>query len=77
MTTFIYLFLFYFLCLVNEGREGPHTDISGPSLARRRNAVYMAFRWRADDGPTLDAGLVALWFSGGLDRCCFEALCFL
>ena len=22
----------------------------------------MAFRWRADDGPTLDAGLVAMWF---------------
>ena len=76
MTTFIYLFLFYFLCLVNEGREDPHTAISGTSSARRRNAVYMASRWRADDGPTLNAGLIALWFSGDLDRCCFEALCF-
>ena len=23
----------------------------------------MAFRWRAYDGPTLNAGLVTLWFS--------------
>ena len=23
----------------------------GPSTARQRNAIYMAFRWRADDGP--------------------------
>ena len=25
----------------------------------------MAFLWRADDGPTLNAGLVALWFLRG------------
>ena len=25
----------------------------GPSSARQRNAIYMAFRWRADDGPLL------------------------
>ena len=25
----------------------------------------MVFRWRADDGPTLNSGLVALWFSRG------------
>ena len=25
----------------------------GPSLARQRNALEMAFRWRADDGPLL------------------------
>ena len=24
----------------------------------------MAFHWQADDGPTLNAGLVALWFKG-------------
>ena len=23
----------------------------GPTSARQRNSVYMAFRWRADDGP--------------------------
>ena len=25
----------------------------GPSSARKRNAILMAFRWRADDGPLL------------------------
>ena len=25
----------------------------GPSSARHRNAIKMAFRWRADDGPLL------------------------
>ena len=28
----------------------------------------MAFRWRADDGPILNAGLGALRFSGDLDQ---------
>ena len=46
--------------LVDEGREDPNTTISGPSSAHQRNAIKMAFRWRADDGPTLNAGLVAL-----------------
>ena len=32
----------------------------GPSSARQRNAINMAFRWRANDDPTLNAGLVAL-----------------
>ena len=31
--------------------------LSGPSLARHRN---VAFRWRADDSPTWNTGLVAL-----------------
>ena len=34
--------------LVDEGREDPNTTISG-SLS--------AFRWRADDGPPLNAGV--------------------
>ena len=42
--------------LVDEGREDPSTTISGPSSA---------FRWRADDGPTMNAGLVALRFFRG------------
>ena len=25
-----------------------------------KRAIEMAFRWRADDGPTMNAGLVAL-----------------
>ena len=48
-----------------ETREDPNTTISGPSSARQRSAIYMAFRWRADDGPTLKAVLVALWFCSG------------
>ena len=43
--------------LVDEGREDPNTTISGPM---QRNTFKMAFHWRADDGPTLNAGLVAL-----------------
>ena len=32
----------------------------------------MAFRWRADNGRTLNAGLVACDFSGDLDQYCVE-----
>ena len=43
-----------------ETREDPNTTISRLSSARQGPAIYMAFRWRADDGPTLKAVLVAL-----------------
>ena len=43
-----------------EGWLDPNTTISWPSSARQRYAIEMAFRWRADDGPTLNAGSVAL-----------------
>ena len=46
--------------LVYEGREDLNTTISGPSLARQQNVIEMAFRRRADDSQTLNAGLVAL-----------------
>ena len=39
----------------DEGRKDTNTTISGPSSARQRT-----FRWQADDGTTLNAGLVAL-----------------
>ena len=45
---------------VDEWRKDLNTTISGPLSARQRNAIEMAFLWRADDGPTLNAGLVAL-----------------
>ena len=38
----------------------PNITTSGPSSARQRNAIWMAFRWRADDSSTLNAGSVAL-----------------
>ena len=46
--------------LVDEMIEDPNMTINGPSSTRQRNAIEMAFRWRADAGPTLNAGLVAL-----------------
>ena len=58
--------------LVDEGREDQNTTIGGPSSARQRNA----FCWRADNGPTLNAGLVACDFSGDLDQYCLETLFF-
>ena len=54
------LLTMFFLAV--EGGEDPNTTISGPSSVRQRNAIQMAFRWRADDGPVLNASLVALCF---------------
>ena len=51
---------FSFKLMRVETREDPNTTISGPSSARQRYAIYMAFRWRADDGPTLKTVFVAL-----------------
>ena len=51
--------------LVDAVREDPNTTISGPSLAHQQNAIKMAFRWCANDGPTFNAGLVALCFFRG------------
>ena len=45
---------------VDEWRKDLNITISGPSSARQRNAFEMAFLWRADDGPTLNAGSAAL-----------------
>ena len=41
---------------------------SGTLSASHRNAIPMAFRWRADNGPPLNAGLVALRFLGDPDQ---------
>ena len=42
-----------------------NTAINGPWSACQRNAIEMAFCWWAD-GPTLNAGLIALWFFQGI-----------
>ena len=42
--------------LVDVGRKDPNTIISRPSSARQRNTINV------DDGPTFNAGLVALSF---------------
>ena len=56
--------------------EDQNTTISGPSSVRQRNAIKMAFCWRVHDGPTLNAGLVASWFSGDPDQYYLETLYF-
>ena len=43
---------------------------SGTLSARHQNAIPMAFCWRADNGPPLNAGLVALRFLGDPDQYC-------
>ena len=43
-----------------EGIEDPNTTKIWPSSNRQRNAIEMAFRSGADDGPTMNAGLVAM-----------------
>ena len=54
--------------LVDEGREGLNVTKSGPSLARQRYAIKMAYRWCANDSPTLNAALEA--FTGNPDQYC-------
>ena len=46
--------------IFDKGIEDLNTAINGPSSTGQRNAIEVAFRWRADDGQTLNAGLVAL-----------------
>ena len=46
--------------LADEGKEDPNTTLSGTSSAGQRNAIQMAFRWRADHGLILNVGSVAL-----------------
>ena len=54
------MFFFCFVFLVDEGLEDPNTAINGPTSARQRYAIEMAFGWWADDGPTLNVVLIAL-----------------
>ena len=48
---FFFVYLFFFLILMRE-RKDPNTTKSGPSSALQRNTISIAFRWRADNGPT-------------------------
>ena len=64
--TFFFYFN-YFLVLMRGERIPIQLKAGHHRPAAKRG---MAFRWRADDGLTLNAGLVALWFSGDLDQYC-------
>ena len=63
---FIFLFIFifhtiFFIYFYLMGWiEDRNATKSGPSSARQENAIEMAFRLRADNGPPLNAGLAAL-----------------
>ena len=54
--------LITFFLVVDEGIEDTNITINGPSSARteKRHLLYMAFHWRADNGPQLNADLVAM-----------------
>ena len=56
----IYIFIIFYSFLVDNWIEDPNTVINGPSSASQRNAIEMTLRCRADKGPTLNVGLVAL-----------------
>ena len=56
----VFFFFFFFFFFLMSGGRISNTTISRPLSARQRNAIEMAFLWHADNGPTLNAGLVAL-----------------
>ena len=43
-----------------EKRDDPNNTKSGPSLSHQQNPIKMVFRWWANVGQKLNAGLVAL-----------------
>ena len=47
-----------FFLMVDEGWEDQNVTISGPSSACQRNAIQMAFHWRADDDKTLGSFVI-------------------
>ena len=49
LTTFFVLFF-----LVDEGREDPNTTKSGPFIGLLAKRHFMAFCWRANDGPNIE-----------------------
>ena len=50
--------------LVDEGIYDLNAAINGPLSARQRNAIKMAFRWRADVCPTLNLAWLLCDFQG-------------
>ena len=66
---FLLFFFFRFFYLLGW-RVDRNATKSGTLSARHRNAIPMAFCWRADNGPPLNAGLVALRFLGDPDQYC-------
>ena len=57
-STLTRFFKFY---LVDEGKEDPNTTKGVPSSALQGNAISIVFPRQADNGQTLNAGLVAFF----------------
>ena len=55
-----FLVFFFWGGEVDDVRKDPNSTKIGPSSARQRNAILMAFHWRTVDGPTFNAGVKAL-----------------
>ena len=53
---FFYYYYIFFFFLVDEGKKNRyhHKRAIIAPLAKHHFAILMAFRWRADDGPTLN-----------------------
>ena len=60
LTAFFSSFFFGGGGVVDEERDYPNTNTSGPTSAHQRNTISVALRWRTDGGPVLSAALVAL-----------------
>ena len=71
--------LIIFLFDGGGGADNPNTRYKWATIGPQRNAIFMAFCWRADAGQKLNAGLVAFFcdFSGNPDQYCKETLYFL
>ena len=52
--------LFLFCLLVGERRMDPKYHLKRAIIGPPAKRNYMAFLWRANDGPTLNTGLAAL-----------------
>ena len=60
--------------LVVEGRVDPKYHSKRAIISPPAKPHLMVFRWRGDDGPTLNTGLVILWFFRGFGPVLLETL---
>ena len=62
-------YFFVFVFLVDEGRtEDPYNTKGESSSAHQRDAIKMAFRWRADDSMTMNLAWLLCYFPGDPDQ---------
>ena len=56
--------------MLSEGVVRENVTKNGPPSTHQQNAIEMAFCWHVDNGPPLNAGLVALRLLGDPDQYC-------